>query len=139
MAVAAQCAVAIRTALDAEGLHSHVSAAVQQRIARAVDAPWSMAEDQDRGYPGVRSNGPPARRPATRFARWYTERLLRAALTDPAVSAAYFDVFSLAAPAARLTAPAVALATLRPRRSAPPTVTAAIARFPQLAELTGPY
>ncbi|WP_329491253.1 FAD-dependent monooxygenase [Kitasatospora sp. NBC_01246] len=139
MAVAAQCAVAIRTTLDAEGLHPHVSATVQRRIARAVDTPWKMAEEQDRDFPGARSNEPPAQRPTARLGRWYTERLLRAALTDPAVSAAYFDVFSLAAPADRLTSPAVALATLRPRRTVPPTLGEAIARFPRVAELTGPY
>ncbi|MFG3052661.1 NAD(P)/FAD-dependent oxidoreductase [Kitasatospora sp. NPDC048239] len=138
MAVAAQCAVAIRTALDTEGLHPQVGAAIQQRITRVLDTPWSMAKEQDRGFPGARSSHPATGGPATRLTRWYTDRLLRAALTDPTAAAAYFDVFSLAAPAARLTAPSVALAALRPRRADPLTVTEAIARFSRVAELVGP-
>ncbi|MFJ2863192.1 NAD(P)/FAD-dependent oxidoreductase [Kitasatospora sp. NPDC087314] len=140
MSVAAQCAVAIRAVLDAEGLHPGVSASIQRRIARVVDTPWHMARDQDQGFPDVRSSRPDtADKPAGVFTRWYTRRLLGAALTDPAVSAAYFEVFSLAAPPARLARPAVALAALRPRRAAPPTADQAIARFPEVAALAGPY
>ncbi|MFJ6216203.1 NAD(P)/FAD-dependent oxidoreductase [Streptomyces sp. NPDC092296] len=139
MTVAAQCAAAIRAVLDAESLHPDVSASIQQRIARVVDTPWTMAKEQDQGFPDARSSHPTAHGPTTALTRWYTGRLLHAALTDPAVSAAYFDVFSLAAPAGRLTAPAVALAALRPRRTRPLTAAEAIARFPRATELAGPY
>ncbi|MFJ3221547.1 NAD(P)/FAD-dependent oxidoreductase [Kitasatospora sp. NPDC086801] len=140
MTVAAQCAAAIRAALDSEGLYPGVSALIQRRIARVVDTPWDMAKDQDEGFPDALSSHPaPAAGPAAVFTRWYTRRVLGAALTDPAVSAAYFEVFSLAARPARLARPAVALGALRPRRAHPPTAGQAIARFPEVAALAGPY
>ncbi|MEV7710879.1 FAD-dependent monooxygenase [Streptomyces sp. NPDC088270] len=138
MTVAAQCAAAMRAVLRSEGLHPDVGASIQRRVAQVVDTPWSMAKEQDRGFPGAKSNGLSANGPMDRLARWYGDRLARAALTDPAVSAAYFDVFALTAPAARLAAPAVAFAALRPCRRRPPTAAEAIGRHRRVVELAGP-
>ncbi|MYQ89616.1 hypothetical protein GTY51_39825 [Streptomyces sp. SID4936] len=137
MTVAAQCAAAIRAVLRIEGLHPGVGTSIQRRVAQVVDTPWTMAEEQDRGFPGAKSNGLSAKGPMDRLARWYGDRLARAALTDPAVFAAYFDVFALTAPAARLAAPAVAFAALRPCRRRPPTAAEAIGRHRRVAELAG--
>ncbi|MEU7479150.1 FAD-dependent oxidoreductase [Lentzea sp. NPDC042327] len=128
MSIAAQSALA----LDA-GLRSGATAQqVQRAIAKVVDGAWAMATNQDILYPDAIGKPLPL---AGRVLQRYVDRLVRTATSEPAVTRAFIDAFTLSGPMTNLMSPRVFLATLRgPRTAAPaPTLTAE-----ERARVTGP-
>lgn len=122
MSVAAQEAAALRDALNRYGLAApDLARRLQRTVGRLTQAPWAMATGQDILYPGAIGPQPPA---ATRLLRGYTDRLLKTATGDPAVTRALLDVMTLSAPLQRLLRPDVAarvlLGPVQPPLAAPP-------------------
>ncbi|KOV84033.1 NAD(P)/FAD-dependent oxidoreductase [Nocardia sp. NRRL S-836] len=116
MSVAAQSALA----LDA-GLRSGSTVQqVQRDIAKVVDGAWAMATNQDILYPGA--VGKPLSLTG-RVLQRYVDRLVRTATTEPTVTRAFIDAFTLSGPMTKLMSPRVLLATLRGPRGTPPAPT----------------
>ncbi len=116
MSVAAQSALA----LDA-GLRSGSTAQqVQRDIAKVVDGAWSMATNQDILYPDAVGKPLPL---TGRVLQRYVDRLVRTATTEPVVTRAFIDAFTLSGPMTKLLSPKVFLATLRGPRGEPPAPT----------------
>ncbi|MCX2950003.1 NAD(P)/FAD-dependent oxidoreductase [Lentzea sp. NEAU-D7] len=119
MSVAAQSA----QALDAGMAAGHSEQQIQRGIGKVVDGAWAMATNQDILYPGAVGKPLPL---AGRVLQRYVDRLVRTATTEPPVTRAFLEAFTLSAPMANLMSPKVFLATMRgPRSAAPePTLTA---------------
>lgn len=110
MSVAAQEAAALRDALNWYGLVApDLARRLQRTVGRLAQAPWAMATGQDILYPGAIGPRPPA---AARLLRGYTDRLLKTATGDRAVTRALLDVMTLSAPLQRLLRPDVAARVL---------------------------
>jgi 2-polyprenyl-6-methoxyphenol hydroxylase-like FAD-dependent oxidoreductase len=78
--------------------------AFQADLARNLVAPWFVATSEDLRWPGIELTG--ARpSPAMAFGRRYMDRLLRAAVHDPDLTAAYLAVVFMVAPPRSVFAP----------------------------------
>ena len=120
MSIAAQSAQALDAGLSA----GRGARQIQRGIGKVVDGAWAMATNQDILYPGAVGKPLPL---AGRVLQRYTERLVRTATTEAAVTRVFLDAFTLSGPMAKLMSPKVVWATMRgPRRSvsAEPTLTA---------------
>ncbi|WHT23254.1 enterotoxin [Crossiella sp. CA-258035] len=120
MAIAARSALAVRNGLRCNGI-DRGGPIIQRAVARQADLAWTMATTQDLRYPNT--TGPrPGRFSGLRQA--FLDRLSWAATGRPAVAAAQFDVYTLAASPLRLLAPRVLLGALlgpgRPPLTEPP-------------------
>lgn len=121
MSIAAQSAQALDVTLTAD----LPVATAQRNIAKVVDGAWAMATNQDILYPDAVGKPLPL---AGRVLQRYVDRLVRTATTEPPVTRAFLDAFTLSAPMTNLLSPKILLATLRgPKTTASPdpTLTAA--------------
>ncbi|MFD4933457.1 NAD(P)/FAD-dependent oxidoreductase [Streptomyces virginiae] len=123
MSVAAQSAVALRTAVAKNGWHApDLSNIIQKAIAKPVSAAWSLSTAQDVFYPGATPNGPTL---AERLGAGYVRRLLRASTGSGRVARAVTDVMTLERPAfPTLFTPAIVLSAIlgpqKPQLTGPP-------------------
>lgn len=101
MSVAALEALALRDCL------SHGGDDLGRRFLRAagacVNTAWQMACGADLALPQVAGPRPTS----VRLSNWYTERVLKAAEHDPAVTEAFFRVMNLVDPPSRLLHPSI--------------------------------
>jgi 2-polyprenyl-6-methoxyphenol hydroxylase-like FAD-dependent oxidoreductase len=100
MTVAAMDALVLADALNRHegGRSAEFERAFQADLARNVAAPWFVATSEDLRWPGVELTGA-GPSPAMAIGRRYMDRLLRAAVRDPDLTAAYLDVvFMIASP-----------------------------------------
>jgi 2-polyprenyl-6-methoxyphenol hydroxylase-like FAD-dependent oxidoreductase len=109
MSVAALEAVALRDCLR-EG-DTALSRRFFQAAKKPVSAAWNLAAGADLALPEV----PGRRTPAVRASGWYTDRLLTAASTDPAVAEQFFRVTNMVDPPTRLLTPPMLARVLRNR------------------------
>lgn len=135
MSVAAKTALALRAALDQNGLHPERPQVLQEAVAGAGQDAWSLAVSQDRRY--LPSDGAKPKL-AARLLRRYMARFSRASASRPSVAAVAADLFTLSAPLSRVTAPKTVLGTLlgptRPPLTEPPLTER---ERKALAEVTG--
>ena len=116
MSIAAQSAQVLDSGL-ASGLSAQQ---IQRGIGKVVDGAWAMATNQDILYPGAVGKPLP---PVGRVLQRYVDRLVRTATTEPPVTRAFLEAFTLSAPMANLLSPRMVWATLRGPRSASPEPT----------------
>jgi 2-polyprenyl-6-methoxyphenol hydroxylase-like FAD-dependent oxidoreductase len=114
MTVAAMDALVLAEALNRHegGRSAGFERAFQADLARNVAAPWFVATSEDLRWPGVELTGA---RPSLSMAigRRYMDRLLRAAVHDPDLTAAYLDVVFMVAPPSSVFAPWIVSRVLR--------------------------
>ncbi|CAM3345858.1 NAD(P)/FAD-dependent oxidoreductase [Kibdelosporangium persicum] len=125
MSIAAHSAAALHRQLWQRGLAPGMSRQVQRAIGRVVNTAWTMAINQDMRYPGVAGKQQSL---ARRLPQRFFDRLSRTATSEPQVTAALLNAFTLSEPMTTLMNPAVILSTLRGPRRPPltePTLTAA--------------
>lgn len=79
------------------------------RAAKAIDTAWTLAAGADFGYPQVAGRRPGG----TDLINWYVGGAHRAAMRDPEVCRAFFEVANLLRPPAHLFTPAIALRIAR--------------------------
>lgn len=111
MVSAARCAVEIDAQLSGSGLADGMAFRAIQRIAAAIDQPWSLATSQDICYPGCRSVTSDPR--LTRHAgkrQEFSDRAGELAMRHPVVSAAVLQIASLSGPETCLEDPEVGAA-----------------------------
>jgi 2-polyprenyl-6-methoxyphenol hydroxylase-like FAD-dependent oxidoreductase len=122
MTVAAFGVAALRNLLRRHGTVSGLARRVQRSVARAAGAAWQLSVGDDLRHPAVVGPRPSM---ATRLQNAYADRVLRTAVTDPAVARSLVDVMALARPATSLAAPRVLVPALlgwgRRAGSGPPT------------------
>ncbi|USX51202.1 NAD(P)/FAD-dependent oxidoreductase [Lentzea sp. HUAS12] len=116
MSIAAQSAQVLDSGL-ADGRSAQQ---IQRGIGKVVDGAWAMATNQDILYPGAVGKPLPL---AGRVLQRYVDRLVRTATTEPPVTRAFLEAFTLSAPMANLLSPRMVWATLRGPRSASPEPT----------------
>lgn len=109
IAVAAQAAVAMRTALAAGRPPS--TRRLQRILLAATSGAWRVSAGADKQMPTVTGNAARSG-PADRVANWYLERVQAHGATDPVVGRAFRAVLSLSAPVSALFAPRVAATVL---------------------------
>jgi 2-polyprenyl-6-methoxyphenol hydroxylase-like FAD-dependent oxidoreductase len=125
MSIAAHSAAALHRQLQRRGLVSGTSRHVQRAIGRVVNTAWTMAVNQDMRYPSVVGKQQSL---ARRLPQRFFDRLSRTATSEPQVTAALLNAFTLSEPMTKLMNPAVILSTIRGPRRPPltePTLTAA--------------
>jgi 2-polyprenyl-6-methoxyphenol hydroxylase-like FAD-dependent oxidoreductase len=83
---------------------------VQRALAKVADGAWLIATEQDLGYPAVTGATPTIR---TRLTHHYLDRIITAAATSPAVSAAFLRVLNMIDKPSALLRPHVVAALLR--------------------------
>jgi 2-polyprenyl-6-methoxyphenol hydroxylase-like FAD-dependent oxidoreductase len=97
--VAAMDALVLAAALNRHdgGRSAGFEQTFQADLARGVAAPWFVATSEDLRWPGIELTGA---RPglAMSIGRRYMDRLLRAAVHDPDLTAAYLDIIFMIAP-----------------------------------------
>jgi 2-polyprenyl-6-methoxyphenol hydroxylase-like FAD-dependent oxidoreductase len=124
MTVAAMDALVLAGALTrhAGGRSAGFERAFQADLARNVATPWFVATSEDLRWPGVELTGA---RPSIAMAigRRYMDRLLRAAVHDPDLTAAYLDIIFMVGPPRSAFAPWILARVVRgmlgSRRRAP--------------------
>lgn len=95
-------------------------AGFQRAVARIIDTPWEISTSGDLDFPSV-----PGRRSLTvRAGNAFMSRVQRAAVVDPAVTAAYMRVAGLAAPPQSMMRPGMVARVLRRSAAVPPPVPA---------------
>jgi 2-polyprenyl-6-methoxyphenol hydroxylase-like FAD-dependent oxidoreductase len=122
--VAAMDAMVLAGSLDRHdgGRSAGFERAFQADLARTVAAPWFVATSEDLRWPGVELTGA---RPSLAMAigRRYMDQLLRAAVHDPDLTAAYLGIIFMITPPKSAFAPwilaRVVRAMLSPRRRVP--------------------
>ncbi|MEU2433616.1 FAD-dependent monooxygenase [Streptomyces sp. NPDC007861] len=111
MAVAAQCAVALRDTLD-DPRRTPTTRRVQQALFAASRQAWDISAGADRSMPGAVGSGL-ATRAVERPVGWYLKRVQQRYPGDPdVVGPAFRSVLTLSAPVTTLFAPRVARAVL---------------------------
>ncbi|TDT42699.1 flavin-dependent dehydrogenase [Streptomyces sp. BK208] len=118
MTVAAFGVAALRDGLRRYGNAPGVAGRVQRATSRAARTAWELSVSDDLRHPTVIGPRPSV---ATRLQNAYADRVLRTAVTDPAVARSLVDVIALARPTTSLGAPRVLAPALlgRARRPAP--------------------
>lgn len=125
MSIAAHSAAELHRKLHQRGLVPGTSRHVQRAIGRVVNIAWTMAISQDMRYPGVVGKQQSL---ARRLPQRFFDRLSRTATSEPKVTAALLNAFTLSEPMSTLMNPAVIFSTIRGPRRPPltePTLTAA--------------
>ena len=114
MTVAAMDALVLAGALERHdgGRSAGFERAFQADLARNVAAPWFVATSEDLRWPGVELTGA---RPSLAMAigRRYMDRLLRAAVRDPDLTAAYLGIVFMVAPPKSAFAPWIVARVVR--------------------------
>ncbi|MEU5942260.1 FAD-dependent monooxygenase [Micromonospora sp. NPDC047548] len=132
MSVAAQCALTLRTELDARGLRPGFSRNVQAAIAKINQGAWQIAVNTDQGLPNVKATVPLR---GGAFADKMAARVARTGCGNRMVINTVFSVASLCAPMTRMMTPAFLWAVLRGPRTPALTAEQAIAQFPEFGDL----
>jgi 2-polyprenyl-6-methoxyphenol hydroxylase-like FAD-dependent oxidoreductase len=103
LAVAAQCAVAVRNVLRTTNFTAPGTAKrLQRAAARPVGAAWNLAVGQDAFYPGATDTPPTA---VERLLARYVDRCVETGASNPRALGALLDVMSLERPPTRLFSP----------------------------------
>jgi hypothetical protein len=102
MSVAAMEALELRQALVAG--NAGLGLRFFRQIAKVIDVPWGITVGNDRRLSETKPTGSMG----ARFIRWYMDRLLIAARTDPEVAWAFMQVAGLLKPPPSLLHPKVA-------------------------------
>jgi hypothetical protein len=79
----------------------------QQQLAETIATPWLLATSEDLRWPTVRLRGA-SQNPRLYFLRRYLDLVLYAAIVDPKIAQAYFNVIILATPLRSLISPRIA-------------------------------
>ncbi|MFJ3222085.1 FAD-dependent monooxygenase [Streptomyces sp. NPDC086783] len=108
MSVVAQGAVALGEMAAAHGLaEPGLARRIQRKVAKRVDAAWSLATGQDIFFPGVTGGAPNM---ADRLLARYVDRLLKTTTGSFTATRKFTDVSSLQAPLTTLVGPRLLLA-----------------------------
>lgn len=116
LTVAAFGVAELRNLLRRHGVVSGLARHVQRSVARAAETAWQLSVGDDLRHPAVVGSRPSM---AARLQNAYADRVLRAAVSDPAIARSLVDVMALARPMTSLAAPRVLVpALLGPGRRA---------------------
>jgi 2-polyprenyl-6-methoxyphenol hydroxylase-like FAD-dependent oxidoreductase len=117
MSASAIAAETLAGCLDERRPAAQLPRRFQARLAKALDAPWTLAAGEDFRYPGV--TGPKPR--GTDLVNRYVARVHVATQRDRRVALAFLDVMNLERPPTSLLRPALLVRVLRASRGARPS------------------